>query len=51
MNVPDHRSQVLENLVQSKKKIQKTIVEINVILEKSDPTGHGGTSTTGKSFA
>ena len=47
-DVNDRRSQVIKNLVESKKLIQKSVEEeINVALEKPDPTGHGGTSTTG----
>ena len=42
------KSQGVNNLIESKRKIQKCVEEeINVALEKPDPTGHGGTSTTG----
>ena len=42
------KSQGVNNLIESKRKIQKCVEEeINVALEKPDPTGHDGTSTTG----
>ena len=42
------KSQGVNNLIESKRKIQKCVEEgINVAFEKPDPTGHSRTSTTG----
>ena len=48
LNVSNRVAQALEFLKQAKEEIQARVKEeTSITLEKADPTGHGGTSTTG----
>lgn len=40
-------SQIHQHLENAKKSIQDAFLKESIVLEKADPTGHGGTSTTG----